>query len=519
VSELPADVRDLLAELKDLQSVGGNPIDLLLSSLPADTARWLRLCAIPHTFSPTLLTVIEPGLSKEDARTKCAELAELAVVRRVADRFALHDDARVHLFRGWLFAGGPDFKAVSGRLAAYFAEDANRHGENREAAEEAHLRMVFHRIGADQGSGMEAFGNVSRTLRYSLRPAVRERLLALVEEYTSVLSPPSLRAIRYEHGKLAADTRRWEAADKIFQDLLADDGDDLALKVKVHGRLAIAAAARRNWDVAIEHLQEARRILERVGDGLPDPAARDVMVARILIGLGIAWREKRNYAEAAHFLESGMLFAQRTGSPHLRAHAFNARGQLHASTGDRDRAIEDYRASLALLEGVGDTLGAANVVNNIAIEYLNSENWGESRGYLERSLRIKEESEDAAGQAAVLNNLARLERRARAERRAIQHFERAARLFEEVRDYFNAAVTLRNLARCHQSINEIEAYKRRLVDARQFFERASASQEVANVDIELRGATRSLTSIIVIAVALLIFIVGVIAIAELSDTD
>jgi tetratricopeptide (TPR) repeat protein len=518
VTELPAHVRNLLAELHDLKAAGGNPIDVLLSSLPADMARRLRLCAIPHTFSPPLLAAIEPELSETEAEAKCAELADLAVVRRLADRFALHDEARLYLFRGWLAGGDPEFRAVSGRLAEYFSRGAAQLSENQAAAEEAQLRMVFHRLGVDEQRGMAEFVDTARALRYNLRPAARERLLALVEEYTSVLSPASLSTIQYERGKLAADLRQWDKAQKLFQDLLVREDSSQSRKARVQARLGMVAAARRDWDLAITHLEAARRIIGESDNRLAGMAERDVIVARILIGLGSAWREKRDYAKAKAFLEDGMSLARQSGNLYVQAHAYNTRGRFYATTDEGERAISDYRESLALLERAGDTLGVADVLNNIGIEYLkSSSNWQESREFFERSLRIKEEAEDAAGQATVLNNIANLERRAKAERRAIERFERAARLFAEVHDYFNAGIAMRNLARCHRSIDQVEAFKQRLGDARQFFERAGDTREIANIDGELLGLKRPWGCMIAVAITLVIFIVGVIALASLED--
>src|SRR5262249_42067197 len=147
------------------------------AALPTDEGQLLRLCGIPHTFSPPLLPVLDPQLSIEEAVAKFTSLGKLAIVRQVGDRLALHDDARAHLFRSWLEGATPEFAAVSGRLAGYFRNRVEELEADIAAAEEAQLRMVFHLIGADERQGIAEFERTCRQLRYRLHWAMFERLL------------------------------------------------------------------------------------------------------------------------------------------------------------------------------------------------------------------------------------------------------------------------------------------------------------------------------------------------------
>jgi tetratricopeptide (TPR) repeat protein len=509
VTELPAYVRDLLDKLAS----GGNPLELLLSALPVDDGRLLRLCAIPHTFSPPLLPVLDPQLAKAEAAAKYAGLAKLAIVRQVGDRLALHDDARTYLFRSWLEGTTPEFAEVSERLAGYFRRRVDELGADIPGAEEAQLRMVFHLIGADERQGIAEFEHTSRQLRYRLHWAMLERLFGLVDEYAAVLSSTSRTAVQYHRGKLAADLREWETAKTQFEGVIAckATGDDRRLHSRI--RLGMVEASRRDWDAAIAVFERTLSELERGSTSAPD---REKLVALTLLDLGSAWREKHNYSKAADLIGRGLRRAESHPNTYIQANAYNSRGRLHADLDEREHAIADYRRSLELLEQAGDSLRAADVLNNLGVEYLKSAQWEESRGFFERSLRIKREAEDAAGEARVLNNLARLERRAQAQSRAIALLGRAARLFEEVHDYFSAGVAMRNLARCHRTINEVGAFTEGLEQARKLFEQAGARQEIANIDAELKGLKwpRGCTLSLVIVVGVFaLLIVGIIIVA------
>jgi tetratricopeptide (TPR) repeat protein len=505
VTELPAYVQDLLTKLAS----GGNPLELLLAALPIDERRLLRLCAIPHTFSPPLLPVLDPRLSETEAPVKCADLAKLAIVRQIADRFALHDDARTYLFRGWLERASSEFAEVSGRLAGYFRSRVEQLGSDSAGAEEARLRTVFHLIGADERQGIAEFERTARQLRYRLQWAVLERLFGLVDEYALVLSPTSRAIIQYHRGKLAADLRQWEVAKTQFRDLLTCDAAASDIRLRSQIRLGMVEAARRDWDAAIENFELALRALEQTTSSARD---RQVLVAQVLLDLGSAWREKHDYSRAKDSIERGLQLVQARPDVYIQANAYNSRGRLHADLDEREQAIADYRRSLELLEQAGDTLREADVLNNIGVEYLKSTTWEESRRFFERSLRIKREAEDAAGQARVLNNLARLERRAQAQARAIELLGQAARLFEEVHDYFSAAVAMRNLARCHRTANNTGAFTEALGQARKLFEQAGATQDMANIDAELKGLKWPRGCTISLAIALGLFVLLIIGI-------
>ena len=124
VSNLLADFQALTTRLASEGSAGS--VEYLLEQMEPESARHLRLCAIPHQFNQDILCVLNPLLTTTQAKNFCEEFSRLPVVTFNQDGTALHDKARRHLFQKWI--GPPteeEFTAASNRLANYF-EKRNR---------------------------------------------------------------------------------------------------------------------------------------------------------------------------------------------------------------------------------------------------------------------------------------------------------------------------------------------------------------------------------------------------------
>ena len=119
MDELFAEFERLIKELPSSGLTGA--LELLLRQLDSEVADQLRLCAIPHQFDERLLPVLAPGLDAARAKALCADIAQLSVVLARSDGYALHDEAREHLFAWWLRDEQAEtFVAVSARLAEHF---------------------------------------------------------------------------------------------------------------------------------------------------------------------------------------------------------------------------------------------------------------------------------------------------------------------------------------------------------------------------------------------------------------
>src|ERR687889_561427 len=98
-------MKDLVTSFREL--VGGvsseaTEADLLLLQVDDETARRLRLCAIPHTFDPTILAILDPSVTPELAEDILREFDTLPAVIQLPGCRALHDIVRGQLFAQWL---------------------------------------------------------------------------------------------------------------------------------------------------------------------------------------------------------------------------------------------------------------------------------------------------------------------------------------------------------------------------------------------------------------------------------
>src|SRR5262249_42508547 len=150
-------------------------------------ARHFRFCAIPHQFNVDILQILVPALGLDQARERIAGFAELSIVFRSEEGWAMHDDARHYLFDQWL---KPDrtheFRAASDRLAVYFDKAAKE--AQGAALENLQYQHMFHLLGANQNEGFAMFERLCRAARHQFRLSKCESLINLVHEYDQVLS-------------------------------------------------------------------------------------------------------------------------------------------------------------------------------------------------------------------------------------------------------------------------------------------------------------------------------------------
>lgn len=234
MSELFAEFQKLMAPR--VEGAVGTSVDVVLQVLDPAHANLLRLCAIPHHFSPQILRVLAPGLDWEQAEARCRKFAQLSFIVSDADGLVLHDLVRRYLFTRWLKpeAAG-EFRAASARLVKFFDQPSP---ESAASAQESRPRnWMFHLIGADQERGFQEFEALCRRARRQLHLSECATLIRLVHEYDPILPPDLANRLAYHEGKLASDLREWARAEELFQRTLAAEQTPPILRLKALLRL------------------------------------------------------------------------------------------------------------------------------------------------------------------------------------------------------------------------------------------------------------------------------------------
>lgn len=125
--------------------------------------------------------------------------------------------------------------------------------------------------------------------------------------------------------------------------------------------------------------------------------------------------------------------------------AFNGIGYYYSHKGEPDKALQHYKAALAIFERLGDRKAAAYQLNNIAFIYVNRGDITTGLEYQYRNLKVQEEIKDTLGIAYSLNNIGHLFVDQRDFGNAMEHFRRSLAMFEAVHNRKGIAMAYQNM--------------------------------------------------------------------------
>lgn len=457
----------------------GASAQLLMAGLEPATAHLLRLCAIPHYYTPELLRVLDPGLSHEGAEAAYRELVDLPVSVPQEDQVALHDQTRQFLFRQWLEDDRQtELATVSQRLVAYFRKEAQHANEaDREGFE---LHIVFHLFGVDRPRGFAELKRQWQESFVQFRLSDCKSLLELAREYEELLSPSHQAWLSYYDARLMAEAGEDQQAIDLLERLLNEPStkEDTDLQVELRVRRGQILGRRGRWPEALVCFREARQLAEKTG------AAPSIADCRF--ELGVALREEGLLNDSETELGASLGFFNDNNDVSGMARALNSLGTTYLNMGDFDRAMEAYRKSLDFLAKLGDHFGTADVFNNLGKAFANQLLWQQAEENYRKSLEIKTQAGDTRGRATSLNNLVQVYRILGRDEEALRAAEEAANFSYKLRDYQHAAVAKRNLARLYGSKQNAQASTQAYAEAMELFRKAGNFREVAALEQELK---------------------------------
>jgi tetratricopeptide (TPR) repeat protein len=475
VDELLRDFEKLLNKTSG-KGLGGS-IDLLLLQMEDGKAEQLKLCAIPHQFDPDILQALAPELSSTQAKDLYEEFINLSIVLSLKDEAAMHDEARLHLFKHWLEKDSVQkFQQANQRLVQYY--------ERRLAVvegmtlENLKRNRMFHLLGVNQADGFVEFEKLFEEMWHQYRISECETLIHLVHEYNAVLDIQRVLWLTYYEGKLAADLRQWRRAEELLKEVVSHEELTSQLQVKSYHRLGIILTEQRKWEDAIGIF---RNVLELVKSS----EEHADFVDEVMHDIGIVYRDSGELKQAEKYLTEGLKIATGQNDLPSMALAYNSLGSLQQKLGQPHEAITMYEQSLKVLIENKDKFRPAQVYNNLGLTFADLREWQKSEEFLRKSLEIKRQAGDTRGQAMTLTNLGRVYTNLQSPERAIEVSHQAINLFKEVKDQYNIARTKRNLAKLHRSMNNqgvaIEFFK----EAVELFNKCKESGEVEITQIEL----------------------------------
>jgi predicted ATPase/transcriptional regulator with XRE-family HTH domain len=285
----------------------------------------------------------------------------------------------------------------------------------------------------------------------------------------------------------AADPQLTSAEQKVWFDRLECDHNNLraALRwtlqngeVEMAGRLSSALV--RFWDIH-SHFTEGRRWLERVlaefGDELPVRLKAD-----LLRGVGALAQAQGDFGRASELLGEGLVLEREMGNELGIARSLNNLALVSMDQGHFTQAAELLEESLAVRRRLEDHTGIAAVLSNLGLVEMYRSDFARAVQLFEESLAIRRRSGDRVGCAIALCNMGEAARRQADFERARTYFVEAIKSLGDLDDPDLLLGSLGGLATI-AAIQEQPVYAARLFGAEEAL-RESLGMPLPPVDQE-----------------------------------
>ncbi|MCP4661820.1 MAG: tetratricopeptide repeat protein, partial [bacterium] len=218
-------------------------------------------------------------------------------------------------------------------------------------------------------------------------------------------------AIHFE-ADLDGELRWAEKARHAAQEQADDEGlwQALTLIADVHRR-------RGKYRTAVEHLRQARLIVERLGD----PSALSI----VLDAFGRSYGSQGRYSRALEVHLEALEIQRNLDDPVRLAMILNSTANVYGQTGSHEQALSFYEEALQIRKRLGHQWSVAATLMNIAVEQSNLDRHEDAAATSRLALDIAESIDRRNVVPGLLNNIAvDLERLGRLEE-AVVYVERA----------------------------------------------------------------------------------------------
>jgi tetratricopeptide (TPR) repeat protein len=425
----------MLLETEEQKTLG-ELINAIVSEKP-DLAEAIRLCAIPHRFNEEILAWLRGEGTKPSQRTETIleelKLKELAFVSR--ENLFLHDNVRNLLLHRWRKEHPEDFKALNGKIAAYYeyklqqsvSSDQRRVGWEREE--------MYHLLVADEERGIVRFKSLCNKAIDSYRLSTLDLLLSIAGEQVDVVRAGIQHWIKFFEGKKYQVSSDWEKALEVWEKLKKKRAfftGDLEPTLAVH--LSILYKDKGAWNKAIESLEDSLKILAKESDergmitilnnrgflykdraNLPraqNDFRRGLKIAKkiedecgmaiSLRNLGLLYKDKGKWGEALEHYQRSLAILERMGDEHFLARGYDDRGLLYKDRGllnkdreDLQKAENDFGRAVEILERIGNEHEKTGAFNSLGLFY-------KDRGVLQKDRDDLQKAEDNFGRARAI---------------------------------------------------------------------------------------------------------------------
>jgi tetratricopeptide (TPR) repeat protein len=372
--------------VEDFQAVKpeivANLVDRLMEGVPKAMVPALEAAAIVRWFDQPILRAV---MAQEDVRDAYNELRRFPFVRTRAEGLALHDAVREIVDENLRVQDAERHRELHERAAAYFEKRLEK--ATGEEAERLGLERLYHRIRADEETGIQLFQEMAEELvRYRLvnrlrallndvntYPLERENSRLWREYYNARLAHLAGRLIDAKEVYEAIKEKHGDKINKLLMAyLLVDLGDILtefefstefrkaenvlktALSIGIldkkvaNALLSLAWVYRRTmrWDDAFESVSKARQYYENIQDRY--------MLAVSLTHLLSYHALLGNWAEAKKVKQEALSLAEALPNADLAKARFWGRWSLEIWIGNYFGATKEYLQAIDVATNIQD---------------------------------------------------------------------------------------------------------------------------------------------------------------------
>ncbi len=206
---------------------------------------------------------------------------------------------------------------------------------------------------------------------------------------------------------------------------------------------------------------------------------------RILSTLGVAHYYLGEYSEALQNYQASLALAEELGNLELSANALNNIGILHFVWGEHDRALEFYFRAIALRMKQNDRDGLALGYNNVANVQQTAGNYDQALENYRNALGLHMELGNEDMVAATHNNLGLLQYDMERYQISKDHFETALVIERKNQDTPGMALSLNNLGQVLEAEGQLddalESYRQALAIREELEDRQGVSVCLHNI--------------------------------------
>jgi tetratricopeptide (TPR) repeat protein len=359
-------------------------VDRLMEGVPKAMVPALEAAAAVRWFDQPILRAV---MVQEDVRDAYNELRRFPFVRTRAEGLALHDAVREIMDENLRVQDAERHRELHERAAAYFERRLEK--ARGEEAERLGLERLYHRIRADEETGIQLFQEVAEVL-------VRHRLISHLR---TLLNDVSTYELEQENSKLWKEyytaeleflVENLEHAQWIFQEICKAQQADS--KLLGYAFSSWAKVRRRSVFLFQEGgMQKVIELTERSNQFLPDSEPRRV---DNVVHLGTAYYKVGEIDKAITYLEQAIEAYERIGNNFGVVSVCRQLIGLYARVGNWQKMFEARLLGLNSLSQEANPYLYADIATHWAVAWAWAGRLAESEQIVSKHLRIKMDAGD-----------------------------------------------------------------------------------------------------------------------------